>query len=445
MPPVSRPVRVLWDRLLGLAPIRKDAVAYLVSAVFAALVGVADRGAYQNWALVAVGPYAIAALASELTARAGRGAAALRKARQAIFLALVVGALFAPLAVLVVLRANGQGLSHAQPEVRVIEAAGDRLAAGRDPYLANPHSVGISPPSDSKQVDSDSYFPYLPGMTPFGLLNVVGGPKELGDSRLPLVGFSLVVAALAMLLSDAPRGRKGRVLQVLVVLPTGALPMATGGDDLPVLSLMLLSLVLAQNRRPALSGLAAGASGTLKLTAWPLVLVLALAELHRGGRRALSEYALAVGVVALPVILLGFVPDPGAFVTNVIRFPLGLAKVGSPAASPLLGHLLTTFFPALKQEITVGLLGLGAVAVLLLARRFPPTAPFSAARLTGLALLLATVLAPATRFGYAIYPANLLTWAYMLWAPAREPAGEDGQSASSTWTSSSSNRLVGAV
>ena len=42
-------------------------------------------------------------------------------------------------------------------------------------------------------------------------------------------------------------------------------------------------------------------------------------------------------------------------------------------------------------------------------------------------MLLATVLAPATRFGYLIYPLNLLTWAVLL-KPSVAPAGESSQS-----------------
>jgi hypothetical protein len=129
-----------------------------------------------------------------------------------------------------------------------------------------------------------------------------------------------------------------------------------------------------------------------------------------------------------------------------VKFPLGLAHVKSPAASPLLGQFLTTIFPGSQRAVTAGLLAVGAVAVAVIAWRMPPTTPFAAARLTGLALLLATVLAPATRFGYLIYPANLLTWAYLLVGPGskRAPEGE-GQAASATCTTSSTKRLVGAV
>src|SRR5439155_7877666 len=92
----------------------------------------------------------------------------------------------------------------------------------------------------------------------------------------------------------------GRLLafQVLAVLPTGALAVATGGDDIPVLALLLLSLVLLRDRRPVAAGLAAGAAGALKQTAWVLLPLLILAaprgRARRGAPRAPGAGALAV-------------------------------------------------------------------------------------------------------------------------------------------------------
>ena len=190
--------------------------------------------------------------------------------------------------------------------------------------------------------------------------------------------------------------------------------MVTGGDDLPVIALMLLSLALATRRRPVWSGFAMGLAGTLKFTAWPLLLLLTLGERDRQGRRAILRYGLAVGAVVVPVLGVGIALAPRAFFLNAVRFPLGLTQVKSPAASPLIGQELVSLLPHAKPEVIaiLGLIGIAAVGYGLW--RWPPSSPRSAAGFTGLAMLLATLLAPATRFGYLIYPLNLLTWAVLL-------------------------------
>ncbi len=50
----------------------------------------------------------------------------------------------------------------------------------------------------------DSFFPYLPGMIPFGLINATSGPAEFKDARIPLTGFSLIVITGALLLCRDP-------------------------------------------------------------------------------------------------------------------------------------------------------------------------------------------------------------------------------------------------
>jgi hypothetical protein len=308
-----------------------------------------------------------------------------------------------------VLRADHHPGDEVQNEVTVIEACGDRVMQHKDCYLAHPKTIGGSVTSQSE----DSFFPYLPGMIPFGLINATSGPAELKDARIPLTGFSLIVISAALLIAEVPSRRRWRIFQVIVVLPSGALPMVTGGDDLPVIALMVLGLALATRRRPIWSGLAMGLAGTLKFTAWPLLILLALGEWDARGRRALLRYSLAVVAIVVPVLGIGIGSNLHAFYINAIRFPLGLTKVKSPAASPLLGQELVTLFPAAKPELItiLGLVGLAAVAYGLW--KWLPATPQSAAGFSGLAMLLATVLAPATRFGYLIYPLDLLTCAVL--------------------------------
>ncbi len=411
--------------------LRQDGVLYLMAAAFAVGEGVfAVTADYREWGHIAVGPYVAAALFCELTYRrrrkkGGEGAAldtgdtasTFRRVLVLVALALVV---LVPLGLQVTWRADAtpQMTSHnsaqAQPEVAVIERAGDRFYAFQDPYPANPSTVGVSPANDRKSVNASSYFPYLPGMVFFGVLNAVKIPSELNDARVELAGFTLIIVALALLLVPASSRRRWRAFQFLVVLPTGALPMVTGGDDLPVLALLLLGLVFVQRRQPIAAGVVMGIAGTLKWTAWPLILLVVLCARDEDDRPAALRYALSVLVVVVPVVGAGAALGVHAFVSNVVLFPLGLTKIHSPAASPLPGQILVQIFPAYKKALTAALLGSGTLVVLAMLVRYPPRTAYEAARFSGWALLFATVIAPATRFGYLRYPANMLVWSYLL-------------------------------
>ncbi len=435
MPALSDWARRTWARLAGLPVLSQDGLLYLASAALAAgIIAMAVTADYREWAVMAIGPYLAAAAASWLTQRRrnrlqgdperppGRSHGRLGDpVRATIALSVLVLAVLLPLGYQLVWRADSQPGAHAQPEVAVIERAGDRAAHGLDPYLSNPATVGVSPSSDSRAVDASTFFPYLPGMAVFGMTNVSTGSPELDDARVALTLFTILVALLALVLVRAPPERRWRAFQFLVVLPSGALPLVTGGDDLPVLALMLLAVVLAQRRRPVWSGLAIGLAGTLKFTAWGLLVLLAMAEYDRSGRRATGRYLWAAAAVVVPVVAAGVAFGPHAFLMNVVEFPLGLTKVNSPAASPLPGQVLVTLLPHLKRPLTVLLVALGLGAVLAGWWRWRPSSPAAVARFTALAIILAIVVAPATRFGYFIYPANLLVWSVLV-ADGGDPA-----------------------
>ncbi|MDA8291149.1 MAG: glycosyltransferase 87 family protein [Actinomycetota bacterium] len=437
-------VLAVWRRLCALPAVVQDAWLYVASAVFAgATAFVAVSSDYRTWGEMAAAAYGAAALVCFGVARAVarstgrdpvRAARFASVSRRVVVVAVIAGAVLVPLVFQLVWRAEGLPGQHAQPEVAVVERAGDRAAASHDPYLTHPTTVGNAPRSDAKHVDANSFFPYLPGMVPFGLVNAVKLPPELQDARVALTGFTLVVGAVALLWSDASLARRGRALQFLVVLPSGALPMVTGGDDLPVLALMLLGLVLAERRRPVLAGIALGLSGTLKFTAWPMLLLMVLAVRDREGRPAPFRYGLALLLVVTPVLGLGVALDPTSFFDNVVRFPLGLAKVRSPAASPMVGQVLTHLLPQHRLAVTALLVLVGAAVVAAAFLRHRPRTPAGVARFTGFAMALATVLAPATRFGYFIYPANLFVWAYVLdgMSAARRSGGQSASSISNT-------------
>jgi hypothetical protein len=109
--------------------------------------------------------------------------------------------------------------------------------------------------------------------------------------------------------------------------------------------------------------------------------------------------------IIVPVAALG----GRALVDNTILFPLGLASVKSAAVSPLPGHVLADTGHT-GHLIAVTLLGLAGLGVLIsLVVRPPRTVPAATWRLI-IGLVLMFTLAPATRFGYFMYPLGLWAW-----------------------------------
>jgi hypothetical protein len=438
--PIRATIRQRYESALGwvagLPVLRQDALLYLLAGVFAAGQSIlAVTPDYREWGRIAVAPYLAAAATCEVVlwlrrrgARPVREGEQTSRFRKSVVVVLLAATVLVPLGLQVTWRAEATGPTNArhaqaQPEVAVIERAGDRFDRFQDFYLAHPTTVGVSPSNDSKSVDASSYFPYLPGMVPFGMLNGVDLPHELNDARVPLSVFTLVVVLLSLALSPASSRRRWRTFQFLVILPTGALPMVTGGDDLPVLALLLLGLVFLKRRQPVAAGIVMGIAGSLKWTAWPLILLTLWCVADEDERRAIGRYTLSVLVVAVPIVGAGAALGTHAFLENVIVFPLGLTKVHSPAASPLPGQILVQLFPAEKTALTAALVSAGVLVVLAMLVRHPPRSTYQAAIFAGGALAFATLIAPATRFGYFIYPANMFVWGYLLY-DSREPGSQ---------------------
>ncbi|HXQ18796.1 MAG TPA: glycosyltransferase family 87 protein [Acidimicrobiales bacterium] len=421
-------------------PEEADALLYAASALFAfAMVfflsgpgpvhetasALSTRVLYRQWAALALGPYLAAAFAALFLARraeridSGRqrepgltplqrlaNFGSLGNARVLLFLFVLVGATLVPLSLEIVWRSQ-------QPEVTVVQQAGARLAQGKELYHAsvrNGHVVSAEPGVPS----FESFFPYLPIMAAFGLPSSTHGPRELTDARIFFSVVTLLVVAGALTLCRGPPDRKMRTLQLMTVLPTAALPLATGGDDMPVVAFLLLAMVLAQRRRPGLSGFVLGVVASMKFTAWPLAALALFAARDAQGRRAPKRMALGMLVVAGPVVVPFLLQNPKVFVDNVILYPLGLAGVASPAASALPGHILVTLLPGLRHvlPLAVAIVG-GAVLVAYLRRRRPRTAS-EVVSLAGWIMLVAILFAPATRVGYLLYPINFFFWAHLL-------------------------------
>ena len=289
--------------------------------------------------------------------------------------------------------------------MRVINKSATLLVQTGTPYLgpaalASAHSPNI-------------FDPYLPFMTLFGMPRALLGFHVLTDPRIWFgVGFVIVfAAALAVVgVRDVVRWT------VLVTAsPVIAFSLAVGGTDVPVLAFICLGLALLwREPHPVLAGLALGISCAMKATAWPALLVAVVLVLIRDGRRAawiLSGTAVAVfAAIVGPVAILG----PNALVQNTIEFPLGLASIKSEAVSPLPGRLLVETGQA-GHLIAVALLALACLGIIASLVFWPPrTVPAATWRvIIGLSLMF--VLAPATSFGYFLYPVGLLAWLGISW------------------------------
>ncbi|MDA8148848.1 MAG: glycosyltransferase family 87 protein [Actinomycetota bacterium] len=432
----------------GLSPEWADVLVYGASALFAVLtIVIAGIPLYRQWGEMAVGPYLAAAVGmavvASLAARhrrsapgheAGQGATGAERqpatrgpvrwtnvARVVAFVVVLAGATVVPLTMEVIWRSEGNPSAHVQPEVVVVERAGARVATGKDPYQVIDRNGHVLVHVKG-QPTYELYYPYLPGMVLFGLSSSLDKhPSRLADARVQFLAFTAIVAVLALAFVRGADEPRRRVLQLLTVLPAAALPLATGGDDMPVVALMLLALVALQRRRPLLAGLAMGAASSLKFTAWPLAVLAAWVVFDRRPRRATPWYVAGVVVVTGAVVLPVALANPAAFIDNVVRFPLGLSGIASPAASPLPGHLLVSAFPRWHRVyVYVLVLGGGALLALRLWKA-PPRDAAAAATFTGWVMLIAIMLAPATRFGYLLYPVDLFAWGWML-RRADEPA-----------------------
>jgi hypothetical protein len=390
------------DRRAALA----DATLYGASVLFAGMVvAFAAIPLYREWGRLAAGPYAAGALAAILVAY--RGASV--RARAVVAVGVFVGAALLPLGLEVAWRARTAPGLHAQSEAIVVEEAANALLDGRDPYAAT-YANG---PLAARPEGTKTHFPYLPDMLVFGLPRAAGGSHPWTDARLAFAGAALGLAGLALRRWKAGPGRKLRAFQFMAVLPTGALLMATGGDDLPVLALLLLTLVLAAEGSLVPAGIALGVAMATKQTAWVLVPFIGAAIVLRYGGRA-WRFGAAASAVTIPVIVTFVAWNPGAFWEDVVRFPLGLGEAATAAATPTLGSLLIDAFPDLRGPLTAVLIAVVALVAIALLIRWPPFTAGGAAMRAAAIASLAIVAAPAARSGYVVYPVDLAVWGWLL-------------------------------
>jgi hypothetical protein len=377
------------------------AAMFAACALFAAGMGVFSTDSlHRLWGLFAAIAYVLAA-----------AVVLAWKSSRAVDLALILGVGGALIAPLSLLAEQGRW----QPEVAVIARGARLLIQHGSPY----ESQAVI----SASHDPNIYNPYLPVMAIFGLPRALLGPGFITDPRIWFtLGFVTVFAAA---LAVAKARDVWRWTALVTATPVIAFSLTVGGTDVPVLALLCLGLALLWRRpEPVLAGLVLGVAAATKATAWPALIVAATMLLVRDGRNAVVRFLLAA--VAAAAVIVGPVAAvwPHALVENTILFPLGLAKVKSQAVSPLPGHVLADTGPA-GHTIAVALLCLAGMGVLVsLVVRPPRNVPSATWRLI-IGLVLMFVLAPATRFGYFMYPLGLWAWLVVSQLGARraQPAG----------------------
>ena len=250
--------------------------------------------------------------------------------------------------------------------------------------------------------------PYLPALTAFGIPRVLLGFSPATDPRIWFAAGFVVAFAAALAVAGARDVVRWTAL--VTASPLIAFSLAVGGTDMPVLACMCLGFALLWRRpRPVLAGLALGAAAAMKATAWPALVVAVVLLVARDGRRAAASMA----ATALVIVAARGRPGggPGAAVPGAEhdRVPARPDQVKSAAVSPLPGRLLAETGPT-GHLIAVALLALAGLAVIAsLAFRPPRSLPAATWRLI-IALTAMFVLAPATRFGYFVYPVGLFAW-----------------------------------
>lgn len=307
-------------------------------------------------------------------------------------------------------------------EVKVISQSAVLLLQHGSPYL---------PPG---QLDSWlSYNPYLPVMAVFGMPKALGATGLFADPRVWLTAVSIALIFAAFSVAAPHRHcddcRHGVLLSTVFIAasPVIAFPLAVGITDPPVIALMFLTLALIA--KPSGLMRAAGALGVaaaMKATAWPAVPVFTAMLAARNGVRRAWRFAAATIVVAIGLSVLlapTGLANPYSFLQNTVLYPLGLTKHKTPAASPLPGHLLADT-GNLGRYAAVGLLVAAGVAFMVWLIVRPPRDARAAAWRLAIGLTAMFTLAPATRWGYFVYPIGLIGWLLLTQPPTAGPALE---------------------
>jgi hypothetical protein len=358
----------------------------------------ADIPLQRAWGRMAAWSYAAGAAAALVSI----GRTSRRLPRVLLAVAVMAGATLTPLAIAVVERAGG-GRGDAQSEVLIVEEGAVALLDGTDPYAAR----FLSGPLAARPLPTKTHVPYPPLMLAFGAPRALSATGAWADARVWFLVASVAIGLWAIRAMRTDGDGRLLVFQWLFVLPTGAMLLATGGHDVPVLATLLAASVLADWGRSDTSGAILGAALAMRQTSL-LSAPFVVAALPAGHRLRAVVWA---GALAAAVVVPFLLWDARSFVEDTVLFPLGLGEGRSAARTPTLGSLLLDAAPTARTPITVALVAtIVAATTALMVVRPPGTAAGACARAAA-AYAVAIALAPAARVGYLVYPISLLVWA----------------------------------
>lgn len=401
--------------------LRVDACLYGVSALLVA--GIAhstELHTFRVWAAFAGPGYLVAAAVTIIAIAASRswhGHVVMWLRLGIAAFSFVVAALM-PLAYEVHARADGR-VRLEQAEVAVIEQASTRLVSGKDPYATTFDERGLE-----SRPQAQRYFAYMPLMLIFGLPRAIFGPGQFTDARVIMALVTLAALATALRLSSMAPAQRLRLAQVAIILPSGAIFIATGGDDLSVLALVMLGIVILR-RNGRLGWPILVFAALLKQTAWPVVLVFLISFRLDRRESVQGMAAKRLGTLLAAALSLSapfLVWRPGPFVSGVVLFPVGLTSARSFDQPPTIGSWALSAAgiagnPALRDALVAGVLGgvlLLGVSAVIYVNRMPALGTTEPVCIAGLLMLALIITSPISRPGLLVYPVDLLTFGLLV-------------------------------